>query len=101
MPNSAALAAVITTTAAAPSLMPDALPAVIVPSAAKAGRSAASRSAVASGRGCSSWSTVTLPLRAATSTGTISCWKRPASIAAAARRWLWSAKASCSARPTS
>ncbi len=43
-PRFAASAAVISTTAAAPSLMPDALPAVTVPSLLKAARSLASAS---------------------------------------------------------
>ena len=42
------------TTAAAPSLIPELLPAVTVPSRRKAGLSAASLSTVVSGRGCSS-----------------------------------------------
>jgi hypothetical protein len=49
--------AVISTVAAAPSLIPDAFPAVTVPSLAKAGRSPASFSAVVSGFGYSSVST--------------------------------------------
>ncbi len=49
----------MTTTAAPPSLMPEALPAVTVPSPLNAGRSPSSFSTVVSGRGCSSLSTTT------------------------------------------
>ena len=45
-PSSAAFFALITTTAAAPSLMPEALPAVTVPALSKAGRRPASASAL-------------------------------------------------------
>ena len=47
LPSLAACLAVISTTAAAPSLMPDALPAVTVPSFSKAGLSLAIASMVA------------------------------------------------------
>ncbi len=58
--------------ATAPSLMPDALPAVVTPSA-KSVRSFASPSSVVPGRGCSSSETVTGPPRPpGTSTGVIS-----------------------------
>ena len=56
-----------TMSAAAPSLMPDALPAVIVPSARVIGTSRASASSVVSGRGCSSAVTVDAPFRWRTS----------------------------------
>ena len=59
------------TSAAAPSLIPDELPAVTVPPARNAGFSAASFSSVVSGRGCSS--------RTTSPTGTSSSSKRPAS----------------------
>ena len=49
-PRLAASAAVISTTAAAPSLMPDALPAVTVPSFSKAGLSLATASSVVPAR---------------------------------------------------
>ncbi len=65
------------TSAAAPSLIPDALPAVTVPPARNAGFSDASFSSVVSGRGCSS--------RTTSPTGTSSSSKRPASAAAAQR----------------
>ena len=50
-PRLLASSAVISTSAAAPSLMPEALPAVTVPSLAKAGRSLAIASSVAPWRG--------------------------------------------------
>ena len=60
------------TTAAAASLMPDALPAVTVPSLLKAGRSLAMSSRLTSARMCSSVSTmVTLPFLPGISTGRI------------------------------
>src|SRR5689334_4087147 len=80
--------------------MPDALPAVTVPSWAKAGLSLARSSVVTSGRMCSSVSTVTVPLRPLTSTGVICSLKYPASVAAAARWWLSAARASWSSRET-
>ena len=100
--------------AAAPSLIPDELPAVTVPrSLRNAGRSAASASAVVSGRGCSSTSNrraapasaaffALAPLVAAVQLDrrTISAVKRPAACAAPQRRWLSSAKASCASRET-
>ena len=77
-PSSRARSSDAITSAAAPSLTPLAFPAVTVPSSRNAGFSAASFSAVVSGRGCSS--TATSP------TGTSSSAKRPASCAAAQRR---------------
>src|SRR5262245_35638326 len=63
-------------TAAAPSLMPEALPAVMVPGLRTIGLSLARPSSVVSGRGCSSFSTTTgPPLPPGTSTGTISSAK--------------------------
>src|SRR5205814_713412 len=63
MPRFLASSAVISTSAAAPSLMPEALPAVTEPpSLAKAGRSLASVSTVVTWRGNASVSTTTLPL---------------------------------------
>ena len=80
------------TRAAAPSLIPDELPAVTLPSLRKAGLSAAIFAASVSGRGCSSRST--------SSTATSSSANRPAASAAAHRRWLSSANASWSSRLT-
>ena len=51
--------------------MPEAFPAVTVPSLANAGRSFAMSSALTSGRTCSSASKVTVPFRAGTSMGRI------------------------------
>src|SRR5919204_320904 len=76
-PSARAFSSLATTSAAAPSLIPLALPAVTVPSRRKAGFSVASFSAVVSGRGCSS--------RASPSTERSSVSKRPASTAAAQR----------------
>ena len=98
VPSLSARSARATTRAAAPSLIPLALPAVTVPSALKAGLRRANDSAVVPGRGCSSVSTRVVPFFPATSTGTISSSKAPASIAAAARRWLSAASASWSTR---
>ena len=68
----------ITTTAAAPSEICEALPAVMVPSLAKAGRSLPRLSAVVSGRTPSSEAKTTgSPLRCGISTGTISSAKAP------------------------
>src|ERR1035437_10646412 len=62
----------MTTIAAAPSLTPDALPAVTVPfSRRNAGRNCPSFSVVVPARGCSSTSTSRLPRLSVTSTGTI------------------------------
>ena len=85
-PSSSAFRRDMTTTAAAPSEIWDAEPAVIVPSGANAGRSFASDSAVVSGRTpSSSLTTSGSPLRCGISTGTISSSNRPSFIAAAAR----------------
>ena len=72
------------TTAPAPSLMPEALAAVTVPSLSKAGFSFCIASMVAPWRIYSSWSTTTSPLRVFTVYGTISSLKRPAFCAASA-----------------
>ena len=85
--------------AAAPSLTPEALPAVTVPSLRNGVGSLASCSSVVSARGCSSLSTTTgSPFRCGIVTGTISCASRPLACAAAAFCWLRSAKASWSSR---
>ena len=85
-PSSAAFAADIITTAAAPSLMLDALPAVTLPSGLNTGRSVASLSSVVSARGPSSCDTTTgSPRRCATLTGVICSLNRPFCIAATAR----------------
>ena len=77
--------------------MPLALPAVTVPSFLKTVLSAPSLSRVVA-LGCSSVSKATMSRFTFTSIGTIWSLKRPAEIAAAARLWLSSAKASWSAR---
>ena len=84
--------------AAAPSLTPDALPAVTVPSLRTIGFSLASLSRLVR-RGCSSVSTMSgSPLRCGISTATISAARRPLACAAAVFSWLRSAKASWSSR---
>ena len=86
MPRRFASAADITTSAAAPSLMPLALPAVTVPSLEKAGRSLAMVSARCPGRMIRPRSTTMSPLRPFTVTGAISSLNRPAFIASPALR---------------
>ena len=78
--------------------MPEALPAVTKPFSSKADGSLASDSTVVSGRRCSSRSIRFARLPFPTSTGATSADSRQASQAAAARRWLSAAKASCSSR---
>ena len=71
-PSCAAVRSLVTTTAAAPSLVPGALPAVTVPSFLNAGRSLASASSEASARGDSSRRTMMgSPFFCGTSIGTI------------------------------
>src|SRR5258708_6597570 len=84
LPSLAACFAVISTTAAAPSLIPEALPAVTVPSFSNAGLSLAIESSVAPWRGYSSVSTTMSPLRDLMVTGTISSLNLPAFCAASA-----------------
>ena len=89
----------MTTTAAAPSLRPDALPAVTVPpSLRNAARSLPRPSAVTPARGCSSLSTTRVPFRSLISTGTISSSKVPSSTARSAFCWLAAANSSCASR---
>lgn len=91
-----------TISAAAPSLTPDALPAVTVPPSLRKGvGSFASFSRVVSPRGCSSVPTSTgSPLRLGIETGTISLASRPFCCAATAFCCERTAKASWSARET-
>ena len=77
-PSSLAFSSDITTIAAAPSLIPDALPAVTNPSGLIV-RSFARPSIVVPGRGPSSVSTITVFLLTLTSTGTISSLNLPSS----------------------
>ena len=97
-PRFCASEARMSTTAAAPSLMPDALPAVTVPSLEKAGLSFATESSVAPWRMYSSASTTTSPLRVFTVTGTISSLNLPAFCAASALFWEATAKRSWTSR---
>jgi hypothetical protein len=97
-PSERARSPLVTTTAAAPSLVCDELPAVTVPRTWNAGFSFASASSDVSRRGPSSVSKVMVWF--GTTSGTISSLNRPASIAAIALRWLSSANASCSSRET-
>ena len=100
-PSARARSASTSSTADAPSLIPDAFPAVTVPPSRNAGRSRASASAVVSARGCSSRATTTgSPFFWGTSTGTICQSNRPASIAATALRCDSSANASWRSRST-
>ncbi len=90
----------MTTTAQAPSEIWEADPAVMVPSAAKAGRSLARVCAVVSPRTPSSSLTITgSPRRCGISTGTISSSKTPFLTAAAASWWERADRESCSSRP--
>ncbi len=85
-PRAAAASSLIKTSAAAPSLIPEALPAVTVPLDRKAGLSFASASLEESRRGLSSVSTsMGSPFRCGTGTGTISSANFPESMAAMAR----------------
>ena len=87
----------MTTVQAAPSLRPEALPAVTVPPSLKTAGSLAMASRVLR-RGCSSVSKGTISFFTFTGTGMISSLKRPDSIAAKARVWLSRPKTSCSSR---
>ena len=89
----------ISTTAPAPSLIGELLPAVHTPSGSKAVGRLPRVSMVLSGRTHSSLSTtVVLPRFPGTVTGIICSSNRPAACAAAAFRWLSRAKASHSSR---
>ena len=82
-PSSLAFSSLITTTAAAPSLIPDALPAVTSPpSLPEQQRNLESDSAVVPGRGPSSLTKSTISFLTLTGTGTISSSNLPAAIAA-------------------
>ena len=100
-PSSRARRRDVTRTAAAPSFSPEELPAVTVPPGLKAGRRRARVSAVVSGRGCSSTSTMTgSPFFWEMGTGTVSSAQYFWSAASFQRRWLERAKASWSSRET-
>ena len=106
--NSSAFSMLMSKIAAAPSLIPLELPAVTVPPFLKAGFSLASFSILVSRtyspfsclyRGCSSIFTFTgSPFRCGTAIGIISSLNLPLLMASTARRWLSSAKVSCSSR---
>ena len=98
LPSLAASDAFISTTAAAPSLMPEALAAVTVPSLSKAGRSLARPSSVTPAFGYSSVSTTISPLRPLMVTGAISSLNLPAFMAASALFCEATANSSCCAR---
>jgi hypothetical protein len=98
LPRFCASLALIRTSAAAPSLMPEALAAVTVPSLAKAGRRPETFSSVVPCLGYSSASTTTSPLRDLTVTGTISSLNLPAFCAASALFCDATANSSCWAR---
>ena len=84
-PSSLALVALMTTTAAAPSLRGQQLPAVMVPFSRKTGCSCETPSSVTPARGPSSLLT-TVP--SASVTGAISRSKNPSAMAFSARFWL-------------
>ncbi len=88
------------TTAAAPSLIPDALAAVTVPFLSNAGFRAFIASSVAPWRGYSSSAKIVGPFLDGISTGMISSLNRPAFCAASALFWLATANSSCSSRVT-
>ena len=89
----------VTTSAAAPSFVPGAFPAVTVPSFLNAGRSRASFSTEVSARGPSSFlNTIRSPFLCGISTGRICDSNRHSWAAATALRWLSTANRSCSSR---
>ena len=89
----------MTTTAHAPSEICEAVPAVIVPSLAKAGLSLLRLSAVVSARmPSSSVNSIGSPLRCGMSTGVIDSAKTPSLCERAAFWWLAAANSSCSSR---
>ena len=97
-PKRSTAASEATSRAAAPSLTPEALPAVTLPPSRNGARSLASLSRLVR-RGCSSFPTrISSPRRCGTGMATISLARRPFSCAAAARCCERRAKASWSAR---
>ena len=97
-PSSLAFSSLITTTAAAPSLIPEELPAVTIPSFLNAGRSFARPSAVIPALGPSSVSNTTVSFFFLISTGTISSLNLPSALAFSHFCWLFAANASSSSR---
>ena len=98
MPRRSASSALMRRTPAAPSLMPEALPAVTDPSLANAGLSFCMFSIVAPWRTYSSLSTTMSPFRVLTVNGTISSPNLPDFCAASALFWLATANSSCWSR---
>ena len=96
-PSFSAFSALITSTAAAPSLSGQALPAVTEPPSLNTGLSPASISVVVPGRGPSSWETI-VPSSLVTSTISRSKW--PLSRASTARDCDSAAHSSCASRET-
>ena len=98
-PSSLAFSSLITTIAAAPSLIPDALPAVTTPPSFPEQHLSFERlSAVVPGRGPSSLSNTVTPFLVLISTGTISSSNAPAAIAFSHFCWLFAANSSSSSR---
>ena len=98
-PSSFAFSSLITTIAAAPSLIPEALPAVTTPPSTPLQHFSEPRlSAVVPARGPSSVSTTIVFLRCFTSTGTISSLNLPSAIAFSHFCWLLAANSSSSSR---
>ena len=89
-PSARAFSADITTTAAAPSFTPGALPAVTLPSFLNAGFSAGQRLRRSCPRGSPrrDRTTIGAPFFCGISTGTISSLNQPSRVACAALRWL-------------
>ena len=98
MPSSLARFSDIRIMQAAPSLIPEALPAVTVPSFLNAGRSFARDSRLVLGRTNSSVSKTFSSLRVFIVIGTISFENFPFSIAVLAFCWLRTANSSCCSR---
>ena len=94
-PYSRTAASDASSSAAAPSFTPDALPAVTVPSGFTIGFKPANPVSVVSGRECSSAATSSAgPFFCPTGTGVISSAIRPSAIARAAFSWLRNANRS-------
>ena len=99
IPNSFAFSSLITTTAAAPSLIPEALPAVTSPPCFPEQHFKFARdSAVVPGRGPSSFTKSTISFLTLIGTGTISSSNLPAAMAASHFCWLFAENASSSSR---
>ena len=98
-PSSFAFSSLITTIAAAPSLIPDAFPAVTSPPSLPEQHFKFARlSAVVPARGPSSFANITVSLFTFTGTGTISSSNLPSAIAFSHFCWLFAENASSSSR---